>query len=141
MTTAARPCLLLLVGLLLCLVSGARAMEIGDIALVDQEGEEFRLSSLRGQVVLLVFGFTHCPHICPVEMARASAALRELDTGEKRVRGVFITVDPERDSPAVIKAYLGNFHPGFIGLTGTAASLGAVADHYRVKPRSPVLRY
>jgi protein SCO1/2 len=109
------------------------ARDAGSVTLLDQDGRDFQLGSLRGSVVLLVFGFTHCPHICPVEMARASAALRELEPLGKQVRGVFVTVDPGRDSPEVIKAYLENFHPDIVGLTGTAPALDAVADHYRVK--------
>lgn len=109
------------------------ARDVGEVMLVDQDGADFQLASLHGSVVLLVFGFTHCPHICPVEMARVSAALRELEPRGEQVRAVFITVDPGRDSPAVIKAYIDNFHPGIVGLTGTAEALDAVADHYRVK--------
>lgn len=106
---------------------------VGTITLVDQHGRDFQLASLQGSVVILVFGFTNCPHICPVEMARASAALQELESYGDRVQGVFITVDPRRDTPEVIKIYLNNFHPGFIGLSGTESALDAVADSYRVK--------
>jgi len=123
-------------GLLLVLSCGSGTLlagDISDIVLVDQEGRDVSLSSMFGQVVLLVFGFTHCPHICPVEMARAGAALEALGDAAGQVRAVFITVDPQRDTPDVIKAYLGNFHPGFIGLTGEPADLAAIAEHYRVK--------
>ena len=131
--TRIRPCLYLLLGCCLLLPLSSLSRDAGNVTLLDQDGREFQLASLRGSVVLLVFGFTHCPHICPVEMARASAALRELEPLGKRVRAVFVTVDPGRDSPEVIKAYLENFHPGIVGLTGTAAALDTVADHYRVK--------
>ena len=124
-------CLLALCFLCLPLLSWSR--DVGTVTLVDQQGVDFQLASLRGSVVLLVFGFTHCPHICPVEMARVSAALGELQAAQQPVQAVFVTVDPDRDSPAVIKAYLDNFQPGIIGLTGTAQNLAAVADHYRVK--------
>ena len=117
----------------LCLPLLSWSRDAGTVPLIDQQGAEFQLASLRGDVVLLVFGFTHCPHICPVEMARVSAALRELQDAQQAVRAVFITVDPGRDSPAVIRAYLENFQPGIIGLTGTAQNLDVVADHYRVK--------
>ena len=121
----------------LCLPLLSWSRDAGTVPLIDQQGAEFQLASLRGDVVLLVFGFTHCPHICPVEMARVSAALRELQDAQQPVRAVFITVDPGRDSPAVIRAYLENFQPGIIGLTGTAQNLDVVADHYRVK-REPL---
>ena len=107
--------------------------EVGRVELLDQDGHAFQLDSLRGSVVLLVFGFTNCPHICPVEMARVSAALRELEPLGKQVRGVFITVDPGRDTPEVIKRYIDNFYPGITGLTGTMADIEAVTAHYRVK--------
>ena len=117
----------------LCLPLLAWSRDVGTVDLIDHRGADFQLAALRGSVVLLVFGFTHCPHICPVEMARVSAALRELQAAQQPVRAVFITVDPARDSPAVIGAYLENFQPGIIGLTGTVENLDAVADHYRVK--------
>ena len=117
----------------LLLPSIAAGQAVGSVILVDQDGRDFQLASLHGSVVLLVFGFTNCPHICPVEMARASAALHDLESYGDRFQGVFITVDPRRDSPEVIKAYLKNFHPGFIGLSGTESALAAVADSYRVK--------
>ena len=117
----------------LLLPAVAADQAVGSITLVDQNGLDFQLASLHGSVVLLVFGFTNCPHICPVEMARASAALHDLERYGERVQGVFITVDPHRDTPEVIKVYLKSFHPGFIGLSGTESALAAVADSYRVK--------
>jgi protein SCO1/2 len=123
----------LLLGCCLLLPLSSLARDAGNVTLLDQDGRDFQLASLRGSVVLMVFGFTHCPHICPVEMARVSAALRELGPRSKQVRGVFVTVDPQRDSPEVVKAYLQNFHPGIIGLTGTPTALDEVADQYRVK--------
>jgi protein SCO1 len=133
MTGPIRPCLYLLIGCCLLLPLSSLARDAGSVTLLDQDGRNFQLASLRGSVVLLVFGFTQCPHICPVEMARVSAALRELEPLGRQVRAVFVTVDPGRDSPEVIKAYLDNFHPDIVGLTGTAAALDTVADHYRVK--------
>ena len=117
--------------LLLALPAGGN--EAGSVSLIDQDGRDFRLDTLHGQVVLLVFGFTHCPHICPVEMARMSAALSELEASGDEVSGVFITVDPGRDTPAVIKSYIEKFHPGIVGLTGAADALDTVADYYRVR--------
>ena len=117
----------------LLLPAVATEQAVGGVTLVDQNGRDFQLASLHGSVVLLVFGFTNCPHICPVEMARVSAALYELERYGDRVQGIFITVDPDRDTPEVIKVYLKSFHPDFIGLSGTESALTAVADRYRVK--------
>ena len=111
----------------------AAAQSVADVPLVDQHGRDFRLASLHGKVVLLVFGFTHCPHICPVEMARVSAAMALLQDQREQVAAVFITVDPQRDSPGVIGAYTGKFHPDIIGLTGTEQALDLVSGHYRVR--------
>lgn len=122
--------------LLCCLLQPwiAHAQEgVGSIPLIDQDGADFRLSAVHGSVVLLLFGFTHCPHICPVEMARLTAALETLDDRGQAVKALFITVDPQRDSPAVIKQYLGHFHPAITGLSGTPGNLEVVADYYRVK--------
>ena len=121
----------LLLGLLLPLL--AQAQPVADIPLVDQQGREFRLASLHGRVVLLVFGFTHCPHICPAEMARVSAALDQLRDVRGEVAAAFVTVDPQRDTPDVIAAYVAQFHRDIVGLTGSPEALDAVADHYRVK--------
>jgi protein SCO1/2 len=107
--------------------------ELAGLPLVDQQGREFRLDSLQGRVVLLVFGFTNCPHICPVEMARVTAALQQLDDVKTELAALFVTVDPARDSPEVIRNWLQHFHPAFLGVTGEEADLTAVAEHFRVK--------
>ncbi len=133
MTRLLQRCVCIMLGCCLLLPVASLAGDASNVTLLDQDGRDFQLASLRGSVVLMVFGFTHCPHICPVEMARVSAALRQLEPLGVQVRGVFITVDPQRDSPEVVKAYLRNFHPGIIGLTGTPAALDKVADQYRVK--------
>ena len=109
------------------------AQPVADVPLVDQDGRDFRLAALHGKVVLLVFGFTHCPHICPVEMARVSAAMALLKDQREQVAAVFVTVDPLRDSPGVIGAYTAKFHPDIIGLTGTEQNLDRVSGHYRVR--------
>ena len=106
---------------------------VGSVQLIDQDGADFRLSSLHGSVALLLFGFTHCPHICPLEMSRLTAALQTLEGRGQEVKAIFITVDPQRDSPAVIKKYLSHFHPAIVGLTGTPGNLATVTDYYRVK--------
>jgi len=102
-----------------------------DFALTDQDGKPFQFSSLRGKVVLMTFGFTHCPNICPTTLGNMSAIYRNLSPDEqKRVQIVFISVDPERDTPAVLKEYVPYFQAGFLGLTGTPDQLKAVTKDY-----------
>ena len=126
-------CALLLCCLLQPWTIGMAGEGVGSIPLIDQDGADFQLSALHGSVVLLLFGFTHCPHICPVEMSRVTSALETLESRGQEVQAIFISVDPQRDSPAVIKSYLSHFHPAIIGLTGTPDNLDAVTDYYRVK--------
>lgn len=103
-----------------------------DFALPDQHGETFRLSEQQGKAVLLFFGYTHCPDICPVTLA----ALREVKTllGEQaeRVRVVFVTTDPERDTPSRLGEYLKNFDAEFLGLSGSRQELEPVWQAYGV---------
>ncbi len=126
-------CVLLLCCLLQPWTMAIAGEGVGAIPLIDQDGADFRLSAVHGSVVLLLFGFTHCPHICPLEMSRLTAALETLESRGQEVKAIFITVDPQRDSPAVIKSYLSHFHPTIIGLTGMPGNLDAVTDYYRVK--------
>ena len=91
---------------------------IADFELVDQEGRPFKFSQLRNRPVLVFFGFTHCPDVCPATLAK----LRALnDTADEKIRDVavvMISVDGDRDNPATMKAYLAQMSPQFIGLTG-----------------------
>ena len=109
-----------------------QARPIQDELLTNQDGKPFRLSELRGQVVLVFFGFTNCPDVCPLAMAR----LRQLDKSGGSdladVAYVLISVDGERDTPEVLKAYLERFSPRFIGLTGEKASVKAIAKEFSV---------
>lgn len=104
-----------------------------EIPLIDQNGDEFVLNSLKGKVVLMAFGFTNCPHICPIEMGRMATALRQLEDAGDKVHGLFITVDRERDTPEAIKKYIAKYHSNITGLTGTQPALDQISDHYRVK--------
>lgn len=122
--------LLLCLMLLPWLAYGANPAQV---TLINQDGEDFQLQSLQGKVVLMAFGFTNCGMVCPIEMGRLSTALRQLEDKEDRVHAVFITVDRERDTPAVIKEYIARYHSNITGLTGTQAALDQVSDHYRVK--------
>ena len=85
-----------------------------------------------GPVKRMVFGFTHCPDVCPTTLFEVSEILRSLGPDADRTRAVFITVDPERDTPAVMKDYLSSFDPHLSGLTGDPAAVAAVAKAYRV---------
>ncbi|MFA7344990.1 MAG: SCO family protein [Terrimicrobiaceae bacterium] len=101
-----------------------------DFSLADQDGKPFRLQDLRGQAVLLSFGFTRCPNICPTTLGHLAAVYRKLPpSAQERTKVVFISVD-ERDSPASLKEYVPFFNDRFIGLTGTPADLGTTARAY-----------
>jgi protein SCO1/2 len=111
---------------------------IADFELEDQHGRRFPFSKLRGQPVLIFFGFTHCPTICPAAMSKLSILTRESEAPGKFAT-VFISVDGERDTPAVVKQYLASFAPSFIGLTGAPEMVKPIAADFGAvfrKPRS-----
>lgn len=102
----------------------------GDFTLTAADGP-VSLASLRGQVVLIYFGYASCPDVCPTSLALTATALHALTPAERaRVRALFISVDPLRDTPAKLKQYAGYFHPNMIGVTGPASVLGEVAMRY-----------
>lgn len=104
----------------------------GDFELPSTLDKPARLSDFKGKVVLLNFGYTHCPDICPMVLNRMAAALNELEDDRKQVQPVFITFDPERDTQARLKEYLAYFGKDFVGFTGTADELTRVAKQYGV---------
>ena len=106
----------------------------GEFQLVDQHGETFHSSSLNGQVVLMFFGFTHCPDICPATMARVSQVWRILDDqGEgDQLQVVFVTFDPERDTPEHLNKYVEFFNAPVLALTGTPPQVAATAEKFGV---------
>ena len=104
----------------------------GPFRLIDQDGQVVTDQDLKGRPFLVFFGFTHCPDICPTALFEISEILRTLGPDAGRVRALFITVDPERDLPAALKAYLSSFDPRLSGLTGDPAAIAAVAKAYRV---------
>ena len=91
----------------------------GDFTLTDTNGKPLSLSSLKGKVVVLSFGYTHCPDICPTELLTYNDTLKQLGDDAKNVAVVFVSVDPDRDTPELMKQYVKQFHPDFIGLTDT----------------------
>ena len=104
----------------------------GPFQLIDQIGRPFTDQSLRGKPFLVFFGFTHCPDVCPTALFEVSEVMRGLGPDAARTAALFISVDPERDTPAVLKDYLSSFDPHLRGLTGDPAAIAAVAKAYRV---------
>jgi protein SCO1/2 len=104
----------------------------GPFNLTDQNGQAVSDRDFKGRPFLVFFGFTHCPDICPTTLFDVSEILRALGSDADRTRALFITVDPERDTPAVMKDYLSSFDPHLSGLTGDPAAVAAVAKAYRV---------
>jgi protein SCO1/2 len=103
-----------------------------DFELVDQTGRSVRDEDLRGKWQLVFFGFTSCPDICPTTLTNINAALEELGPAADRLQPLLITVDPERDTPAVLKDYLAPFDPRILGLTGTPEQVGVALRSFRV---------
>ncbi len=104
----------------------------GPFKLIDQNGKALSDQDLGGHPFLVFFGFTHCPDVCPTTLFEVSEILRTLGPDADRIRAVFITVDPERDTPAVMKDYLSSFDPHLSGLSGDPAEIARVAKEYRV---------
>ncbi len=102
----------------------------GDFSLTEDNGKIFHLRDYRGKVVLLFFGYTTCPDACPSALAKLSRVLRLLGPDGKQVQVVFITVDPQQDTPARLKEYLAYFGVNALGLTGTKAQIDEVAKAY-----------
>lgn len=103
-----------------------------DFELTNQNGGPFRLSDQRGEIVLIFFGYTHCPDVCPLTLSDFKQIKASLGDQADRVRFVFITVDPERDTTEVLRQYLPNFDPEIIGLTSDRTSLESVWKAYGV---------
>jgi protein SCO1/2 len=104
----------------------------GEFELVDQTGRTVHDGDFRGTWRLVFFGYTHCPDICPATLMNVTAALEELGSATDRLRALFVTVDPRRDTPAVLRAYLAEFDPRILGLTGTSEQVGAALRNFHV---------
>ncbi len=104
----------------------------GAFELVDQNGRPFTEKDLKGKYSLIYFGYTYCPDVCPTELQTMTQALEMLGPLAGKIRPVMISVDPERDTPEVLKEYLTNFYPGFVGLTGTPDQVRKAGRAYRV---------
>jgi protein SCO1/2 len=103
-----------------------------DFRLTGHDGRTYSLSDFRGKVVVIFFGYTFCPDVCPTTLLELANALKQLGPSAQRVQVLFVTVDPERDTPEVLKRYVTAFNPGFLGLYGSADTLAATAKEFNV---------
>lgn len=101
------------------------------LSLTDHNGVPRTLADFKGKLVVLFFGFTQCPDICPTSLAELAQAKQMLGKDGDRVQGVFVTVDPERDTPELLKAYMANFDPSFLALRGTLDQTKATAKDFK----------
>jgi protein SCO1/2 len=106
----------------------------GPFVLTDQDGHRYSSDALKGRYAVVYFGYTFCPDVCPLDMAILGKGLKKYEAQDParaaKVQPVFITVDPERDTPAVLKQYVAAFHPRLIGLTGSAQAIAKVEKAY-----------
>ena len=102
------------------------------LALPDADGKPRTLAEFKGRAVVVFFGYTQCPDVCPTSMAELAQAKKALGADGARVQGVFVTVDPERDTAQVLKDYLASFDPGFVGLRGSADETKVAAKEFKV---------
>lgn len=102
------------------------------LELVDHTGRPRRLQDWRGKAVVLFFGFTHCPDVCPTTLAETAGALKQLGPDAKRVQVLFVTVDPERDTQQALAQYVTAFDPSFIGLRGDEEATRRVAKEFKI---------
>ncbi len=104
----------------------------GPFQLTDQTGKAFTDKDLKGKPTLIFFGYTHCPDVCPTSLFEMSEVLRAMGKDADKINAVFISVDPERDTPATMKDYLSSFDPHLEGLSGDPAETAKVITSYRV---------
>ena len=128
----------------LTLTPGGRQVTAADVggpfALVNQDGRPVTEADFRGAPHLVFFGFTHCPDVCPTTLFQISEILRAVGNKGRTLRALFITVDPERDTPPVLKAYLGSFDERIVGLTGDRAAVEQAVRAYRGLARKVPLK-
>ena len=140
---------LLVLGLLACNGGGGKSEFRGTditgadfgrkLSLTDHNGRHVTLETFRGKLVVLFFGYTHCPDVCPTTLSDLAQAFKLMAPEDvAKVQVLFVTVDPERDTPQVLKAYVPYFHPSFLGLYGTPAETAATAKEFRITYRKHV---
>jgi len=101
-----------------------------EFTLTSQHGVRVSSADFPGKILIVFFGYTSCPDVCPLTLSNLSRAYQEMNEGGERMQVLFITVDPARDTPERMKAYLSNYHPSFVGLTGTEEEIRTVADGF-----------
>ena len=102
------------------------------LSLPDVDGRMRTLADFKGKVAVVFFGYTQCPDVCPTTMAELAQVKKALGKDGERLQGIFVTVDPERDTPAILKAYLASFDPSFVALRGTLEQTQAAAKEFKV---------
>jgi protein SCO1/2 len=136
-----RLCLLVLLTALAACQQGKSGFRATDItgaefgrgfALSDHTGKPRELADFRGRVVVMFFGFTHCPDVCPTTLAELAAAVKQLGPDGDKVQVLLVTVDPERDTPQVLSQYVTAFNPRFLALRGTAEETERVAKEFKI---------
>jgi len=103
-----------------------------ELSLPDADGKPRQLSDFKGKVTLVFFGYTQCPDVCPTTLAELAAVKRDLGKDGERVQGVFVSIDPERDTPQILKAYMASFGPDFVALRGSPEETKIVAQNFKV---------
>jgi len=116
-------------------LSTGTALVGGPFTLTDQNGRKVSEKDFLGRYMLVFFGFTYCPDICPTELQVMTAALDAMGPGAEKIQPVFITIDPERDTPDALAGYVSNFDPRIIGLTGPADEVAQAAADFRATYR------
>ncbi len=129
-----------LLWLLLALLSfqgaaAATSPAVADLAfsLIGHSGKSVSDADFRGRFMLVFFGYTHCPDICPIGLQTLSQTMKLLDTDAAKLQPIFITIDPQRDTVEIMERYVRHFHPRLLGLTGTPEQIARVASSYRVR--------
>ncbi len=108
------------------------AIPAPDFTLTNADGQEVQLSDFQGKIVLLYFGYTFCPDVCPTSLSDLKLVQNRLDESGEKIQVIMVTVDPERDTPEKIAEYVAHFHPTFIGLSGTKEEIDAAGEGYGV---------
>ena len=103
-----------------------------DFKLIDHNGQTRTLADFRGKAVAVFFGYIHCPDVCPTTLSDFAAALKQIGPLAERVQVIFVTVDPQRDTPELLKQFVPAFHPGFLGMYTDAASLDRLTKEFKV---------
>ena len=103
-----------------------------EFELTSHHGQSVRLADFKGKVVVLFFGFMHCPDVCPTTLSELNVVMERLGADAKHVQVIFVTVDPERDTLENLSSYMGAFNPDFLGLSGTADEIATVTQEFKV---------